>query len=45
MALPYEHPERMLTVSEGLTLDFSVINYARYIKEVRTLFYLFSYTD
>lgn len=41
MDLPYEHPERMIEVKlyEGglptgrLNLDFSVMNYAKYVKE------------
>ena len=38
-ALEYGHEERMVDVGDGLTLDFSVLNYAKYIREVgRCLF-------
>ena len=38
-ALDYGHEERMVDVGDGLTLDFSVLNYAKYIREVgRCLF-------
>jgi len=36
LQLPYEHPERMVDVGEGLSLDISVLNYGKWIKRVGT---------
>jgi hypothetical protein len=35
--LPYGAPERMMTLPGGLAVDFTIINYANYIKEVWAL--------
>ncbi|KAH7909806.1 serine carboxypeptidase S28-domain-containing protein, partial [Hygrophoropsis aurantiaca] len=32
-ALPYGHKDRLVNLPEGLALDFSVVNYAKYIRE------------
>lgn len=32
--LPFNHAKRMVTVSPGFPVDFAVINYAKWIKEV-----------
>ncbi|KAH7925596.1 peptidase S28 [Leucogyrophana mollusca] len=32
-ALPYDHKDRLVSLPGGLELDFSVLNYAKYIKE------------
>ena len=34
LQLPYEHPERMVDVGEGLSLDIAVLNYGKWIKKV-----------
>jgi hypothetical protein len=34
MGLPFGHPERMVSLSEDLALDITVVNYGKWIKEV-----------
>lgn len=33
-ALPFGHPERLVDISGDLSLDFSVVNWANYIRNV-----------
>ncbi|KIM40869.1 hypothetical protein M413DRAFT_445651 [Hebeloma cylindrosporum] len=33
LKLPYEHPERMVDVGDGLSLDISILNYGKWIKK------------
>jgi hypothetical protein len=35
--LPYGAPERSIALPGGLVVDFTIINYANYIKTVRSL--------
>jgi hypothetical protein len=32
--LPFNHPERMIAVTDGFSVDLSIFNYAKYIKQV-----------
>lgn len=33
--LPFGDPERLVTIPGGLTIDFAILNYAKWIKAVR----------
>ena len=39
LELPYGHDDRKVTVDNGLAVDFAVVNYGKWIKNVRIVFF------
>ena len=40
MELPFGHPKRMVSIGQDFALDMAIVNYGKWIKEVRSPFVL-----
>ena len=40
MELPFGHPKRMVSLGQDFAIDIAVVNYGKWVKEVRSQFVL-----